>query len=171
MTVNYDNTLTEIEKAFILNWKKYHLKRTIMLSFVFMISVTLCIITIINRGGILWWILMGLSAGFCGNLWLKPRRARKRLIEVIKGTYEEKYTAVFNDKTIEIETVIQNPDSDEEMTDKSVYNIDEDNLYATEKNDMFLIYANTYDIRIFPKRCMSEAEIEGLREYFIKQRI
>ena len=68
ITINYDNTIEEIETAFILNWRKYHLRRTIMLSMVFLISMTLCIITIINRGGILWWMLMGLSAGFCGNL-------------------------------------------------------------------------------------------------------
>jgi hypothetical protein len=173
----------------MLFWKQYSLKRTIMFSFVFAIGIFLSVNMILNRGGIIGWILMGLAAGFLANLWLKPRRARKKLTAALEMMNEEKYAATFTENQIEIETIVEvNQESSKnaedaenieesevsdvaDVIDKSVFPIATEELYSRETSEMFTLFVNRALIYVFPKRCLSEHEVESLRNYFAEKRI
>jgi len=169
MKINYDVTIPEMQTAFMQFWAKYSLKRTIMFSIVFMIAIFISITMIINNQGIIAWILMGLAAGFLANLWLKPRRACKRLVMVLNTMYEEKYSAVFGDSAIEIETIVHSEETEE--VDKSEYALASEELYSKETRDLFLLFVNRALVYTFPKRCLTKKEAEDLRTYFIEKRI
>jgi hypothetical protein len=173
VTINYDNTLDEIETASKLFWRKYALKRTMMLSVVFQIIIATSILRIADSAGesrIISWIIMGFAGGFLANLWLKPRRRRKLLLFALSTMNRETYTAAFSDSSIEIETRIQS-DAEQEQTDKSQYQLDSEELCSIETDEMFLLCVNRALVHAFPKRCMSEADIENLRKYFTEKRI
>jgi len=140
-----------------------------MFSFVFAIGIFLSVNIILNNGGIVGWIIMGLSAGFLTNLWLKPKRACKRLVMALEMSPEEKYSATFGEDEIEIETLITQEDS--EVIDKSQFNITTEELYSMETMDLFLLFVNRALIYTFPKRCLSEQETESLRNYFEEKKI
>jgi hypothetical protein len=164
MKINYNNTIPEIVTATKSFWRRYALKRTVMLSLVFAILIGVMITRITMGQGIIAWILMGLSAGLLANLWLKPARKRKKLIQALNLMYQESYEVTFCDEAIEIRTLVQS--EEEEEIAESKYGLNEEELFATEKQDMFLLYVNRTLIHVFPKRCMSEEQIEGLRNYF-----
>ena len=172
LEINYNVTIPESETAFMLFWKKYCLRRTVMFSVVFAISVTLFVNmmlggeTMFMVGG----IGAGLSAGFMASLWLKPFRIRKRLVAALEMMGEEKYTVSLNDDTIEIETISESED-ETEKTEKSVYRISEEELFSKETQEMFILCVNKALFYVFPKRCMSQPQIEDLRTYFNKKRI
>jgi hypothetical protein len=171
MKIQYDNELHEIETAARMFWYKYALRRTVMLSFVFAILVAVMIIRISMGQGIIAWILMGLSAGFLANLWLKPRRQRKKLLFALDMMYQEKYEAAFCDNAIEIETLINSESEEHEQIEKSRYDLATEELYSVETAELFLLYINRWSTVVFPKRCMSEQEIESLRTYFEEKKI
>ena len=170
-SINYDVTIDEIKTAFMLRWRKYSIRRTIMFSLVFLIATVLFVNMMFDGevrtmiGG----VGAGLAMGFMINLWLKPRRILKRLITALEMLGDEKYTAMFGDTTIEIETVQKV--EDEEAIEKTVYRLGEEEFFSKETSDLFLLFVNRALIHVFPKRCLSEQEVEKLREYFILKKI
>ncbi|MCL2754679.1 MAG: YcxB family protein [Oscillospiraceae bacterium] len=171
MKISYDNTIEEFKTAFMLFWRRYALRRTILLSLVFCIAIFL-FVNMIFRGSYglpIGGVGSGLAAGMLLSLWLKPFRARKKLVYALEMSYEEKYTATFGEDTIEVETVVCGDDGEEIA--KSEYCIATEYLYSKETRELFLLYVNRALIHVFPKRCMNEQEIEGLQGYFKKMRI
>ena len=169
MKINYDNTIPEFEKAFMLFWRKYALRRTILLSIVYCIAIFLFLNMIFGGVHLIGGIGGGLAAGMLLSLWLKPLRAKKKLVQALELSYEEKYSATFGEDTIEVETIVC--EEQEEKVAKSQYPIDTEYLYSKETPEMFLLYVNRALIHVFPKRCLSEQEIDGLRNYFKEQKI
>jgi hypothetical protein len=177
MRINYDITIPETEKAFMMFWKKYGLRRSVLLSAVYVIAIVLFVDMIINNGSIAFGgIGFGLAAGMLISIWLRPFRSRKKLVEALETMYEEKYSAVFGETEIEVETIIQNSGESENgenetKIEKSTYAISAEELYSAETDEMFLLYVNRSLIHLFPKRCLSEQEIQDLRAYFAEKRI
>ncbi|MCL1903000.1 MAG: YcxB family protein [Oscillospiraceae bacterium] len=188
MKIDYDVSVSETEVAFILFWKKYRMKSAILYSIVFAIATFLSINMMINGdmvmvGG----ISAGLAMGLLVNLWLKPQRIKKRLAMALETMGDEKYSAAFNNDAIEIQTITETPDieknesgSDNENNaeveqgqkpDKSVYCISQEELCSKETAEMFILYINKLLFHVFPKRCMTEKDIEELRTYFKEKKI
>ncbi|MCL2035895.1 MAG: YcxB family protein [Oscillospiraceae bacterium] len=178
MKISYDNTVEESAEAFMLFWREYHLKRTIMLSIAFGIGIFVSVISIVGGSGITAWILLGAASGFLLNLWMKPRRSCKKLVEVLETMASEVYTATFASDLIEVETIIQMKESENpensgtnEITDKSQIKLSTEELCSRETQELFVLYVNRSLVYAFPKRCMDNEEITGLRTYFEEKRI
>jgi hypothetical protein len=170
-TIEYDNTISEIETAAKMFWKKYALRRTLLFSGAFLIIISVLIFRIATDtgAGIISWILLGLGLGLLTNLWLKPARRRKHLLLALQNMYQEKYAAEFCETAIEIQTLIQS--HQDEQVEKSRYEPANDELFSQETHELFLLYVNRWSTIIFPKRCMSEQQINDLRSYFTNKKI
>ena len=186
--IEYDNTIEEIETAFMLFWSRYSLTRTFLFSVVFAISAGLFVNMAVNSGGSgitmpIGGIGTGLSLALLANLWLKPRRAKKKLSQALSLMGEERYSAEFGERQIEIQTIAvvepSEPDSEQEDSGESAeperststYNIATEELYSRETPLMFVLFVNRGLIYLFPKRCLSEQQIAQLREYFVAKNI
>jgi len=169
MKINYDVTIPETETAFMLFWRKYALRRNVLLSIVYGIAIGIFIDLIAKGSTMIGGIGMGLAVGMLFSMWLKPFRAKKKLVEALETMNEEKYTAIFSESEIEIETVVNS--ENEEAVDKSTYPIATEELYSNETETLFLLYVNRSLVYVFPKRCLSEQEINDLRTYFIEKKI
>ncbi|MCL1831573.1 MAG: hypothetical protein FWG45_01525 [Oscillospiraceae bacterium] len=181
LKIDYDVTIPEMETGFMAHWKKYALRRTILLSLVYVIAVILFVnLFLYGSVPIIGAIGTGAALGMGISLWLKPRRLRKKLVTVLETSYEEKYAAVFDAQSIEIETIVYVPPPTEskelgkleegaemsEQVEKSTYVISEEELYSMETNELFLLFVNRALIYVFPKRCLCEQTVNELRTYF-----
>lgn len=188
--IKYDNTLEEISKGYSLFWKKYALVRAIIFSLVYAIALGIGIYFVINNyKSMPGYILIVIGLGMIFSTWTKPYYAKKRLLKTLSSFGEEKYTAVFSDKDIVIDTEIL-PDAELEtvavmpsgvMTvgegveipeekviqhDKTRIDLRTEKLDSAETEEMFLLFVNRSLIYIFPKRCLEQADIEKLHSYF-----
>lgn len=188
--IKYNNTLPEIETGYKLFQHKYMLKRNIMFSLVYAIAAGIGIIFIIrdytNFPG---YILFVIGLGMIFSTWARPYYARKRLIKTLESFSDEKYSAVFEDTRIVIDTEILPEDQTETVaiTSSGVMTMDQDmeipeeqeikhektkielrsnTLDSMETPEMFLLFVNRSLIYIFPKRCLTEEEIGKLKNYF-----
>ncbi|MDR0222796.1 MAG: hypothetical protein LBI38_04580 [Oscillospiraceae bacterium] len=167
LCINYDVTLKEIETAYNAFWRKYGIRKTILMTAVYAVGLALFINLIIKDGSNMpAWAGAAIAAGMLFAMWLRPARARKKLIAALEQMYEEKYTAWFDDEKIEIETVIMDGAEDGEKTDKTSINIATEELYAAERREMFVLFVNRALIYAFPKRCLTDEQLDGLRKYF-----
>jgi len=163
-TITYDNTIPEIESVYKLFWKKYALRRTVLFSIVYVIcSVAFINMIAVDHTKLFGWIGGGLCLGMLASQWLRPVRARKKIVAALQTAEEEKYTAAFYKDRIEIETVTAS-----EKTDKSVITLATEEIFAGEKADVFYMFVNRSLMYIFPKRCLNNEEPEKLRD-FIKE--
>lgn len=188
--IKYNNTLPEIETGYKLFQHKYMLKRNIMFSLVYAIAAGIGISFIIhdytNFPG---YILFVIGLGMIFSTWARPYYARKRLIKTLESFSDEKYSAVFEDTRIVIDTEILPEDQTETVaiTSSGVMTMDQDmeipeeqeikhektkielrsnTLDSMETPEMFLLFVNRSLIYIFPKRCLTEEEIGKLKNYF-----
>lgn len=188
--IKYNNTLTEIETGYKLFQHKYMLKRNIIFSLVYAIAGGIGISFIIrdytNFPG---YILFVIGLGMIFSTWARPYYARKRLIKTLESFSDEKYSAVFEDTRIVIDTEILPEDQTETVaiTSSGVMTMDQDmeipeeqeikhdktkielrsnTLDSMETPEMFLLFVNRSLIYIFPKRCLTEEEIGKLKNYF-----
>lgn len=188
--IKYNNTLTEIETGYKLFQHKYMLKRSIIFSLVYAIAAGIGISFIIrdytNFPG---YILFVIGLGMVFSTWARPYYARKRLIKTLQSFSDEKYSAVFEDTRIVIDTEILPEDQTETVaiTSRGVMTMDQDmeipeeqeikhdktkielrsnTLDSMETPEMFLLFVNRSLIYIFPKRCLTEEEIGKLKNYF-----
>ena len=188
--IEYDVSAEESKDAFMCFFRKYRLRQTVLLSIVFLIATGLfintMIVSLISGAGatasMIGGIGAGLSAGLLANVWLKPRRAAKKLLHALEYMAEEKYTAVFGDTQIEIETLIHTSGSDSdsdndseddgsEKIEKTVLLLSQEELCSQETHELFLLFVNRSLVYVFPKRCLSESEQTNLQEYFTNKNI
>ena len=175
MKINYDVKLSEIETGFMLFWKKYNLQRGIIFSAIYTIAAVLFInMIVVSRGdGIIPWIGAALALGMLASTWLRPLRAKKRLGMALEFEYIDSYIATFGEQAIEVETVTAKGEESDELAapGKSKFVIATEELCSAETPELFLLYVNRAFMHIFPKRCMSEGEVEELRKYFEEKKI
>ena len=193
--IKYDNTLDEIEKGYTLFLKKYTLKRSIIFTIVYAIAAGAGIDFVIHdHTSMLGYILIVIGLGMIISTWGKPVVAKKKLLKTLASFGEEKYTARFLEKQIEIDTEILPEDQLETVavTSQGVMTVDKDveippeqeikqektkldlagnSLDSMETEDLFLLFVNRSYIYIFPKRCLNEEQIKGIHGYFEEKNI
>jgi len=169
-TISYDNNITEVETAYKFFWKKYAVRRMVLMSFAYGVFAGVFIYMIVrDYTGLAGWIGAGFALGLLVSIWLKPARAIKKIAAVFENSDEERYSATFYEDRIEVETVVVSDNSEiSEKTDKTVIVISTEELYGAEKENMFILFVNRSLIYVFPKRCLSEEQTGKLREYFDK---
>lgn len=193
--IKYDNTLDEIEKGYTLFLKKYTLKRSIIFTIVYAIAAGAGIDFVIHDyTSMPGYILIVIGLGMIISTWGKPVVAKKKLLKTLASFGEEKYTARFLEKQIEIDTEILPEDQLETVavTSQGVMTVDKDteippeqeikqektkldlagnSLDSMETEDLFLLFVNRSYIYIFPKRCLNEEQIKGIHDYFEEKNI
>ncbi len=177
MRFGYDNTLEEIDGAMATFQKKYTGKKHTAMAVAYMLLTVAAIVMIIFDPKN---IVMYVALVFCGfalyyNL-TDRKRMRKKIINAIKDTNPEDYTATVYDDKIEIDTVILpkegevklQPDEDDETQNiapvKSVFLFGKDMLEFDENDDSLLMIVARRQTYCFPKRCLSEEQEQQLRE-------
>lgn len=188
--IKYDNTLSEIETGYKLFQRKYMLKRNIIFSLVYAIAAGVGVDFIIHDyTSFPGYILLVIGLGMIFSTWARPYYARKKLVRTLQSFSDEKYSAVFQDTKITVDTEIlpddqtetvavtsagvmtmdQNMEIPEEQKikhDKTKIELRSNTLDSMETPELFLLFLNRSLIYIFPKRCLSEEEIGKLRNYF-----
>lgn len=172
---SYDNTLEEIDGAMATFQQRYTGKKhKIMLVAYIILTIAAIVLIIFDHTN----ILPYLALVFCiFNLYYTltdRKRMRKKIINAIKDTNPEDYTATVYDDKIEIETVImpkegeiQMESNDEETQNiapiKSIFVYGADMLDFDENEDSLLLIVARRQTYCFPKRCMTKEQEEQLR--------
>lgn len=163
MDINYNNTSSEVLAGFKQFWKRYRrthaVLMTIAYAIAFALGVNMIVLSPVNFYG---YILTVMGGGLGVKLWTDPARARKKLAARLAAMPEEHYAASFTDETITITTRF----GDETPEQKQLIRLSSEQLDSDETKDCFLLYVNKKILFVFPKRCLSESEQAGLREYF-----
>jgi len=170
LIINYDNTIAETEAALKAFWKKYSLRRTVIFTVVYAIFTFVFVdMIVVDRTSLFGWIGTGLCLGFLISQWLRPSRARKKLLAALELTAEERYSAAFYGDRIEIETIIVHDNSEQEQKpEKTAIALASEELYTLELQELFLLFVNRSLIYVFPKRCLESGQESELREYLNK---
>ncbi len=175
MKINYDNTIYEIEDTIKTLQQKYSGKKhTIMLIAYSILTVAAIVLIVLDYKNIFPYIALL----FCGfNLYYNltdRKRMRNKIIEAIKDTNDEEYTASVFDDRIEIETVIL-PKEYEDDTDafaaeqeeikpvKNIFIFGQDMLDFAENEKSLLLIVARRQAYCFPKRCFDTDTQEKLR--------
>ncbi len=169
---SYDNTLEEIDGAMCTFQEKYTGKKhTIMLVAYSILTVAAIVLIIFDNKN----ILPYLALIFCVfNLYMNltdRKRMRRKIIEAIKNTNPEDYTATIYDDKIEIDTVIMPKEDDEQVSEddtnttpiKSTFLFGVDMLELAENEDSILLIVARRQTYCFPKRCLTEEQQNKLR--------
>ena len=193
--IKYTNTLPEIETGYKLFQRKYMLKRNIIFTVVYSIAAAIGVDFLVhsimdgNYGNMTGYILLVIGLGMIFSTWARPYYARKKLMKTLASFGDEKYTAKFEATRIvidtevipeeETETVAVTPngvmtmDQDMEVAeeqkithDKTKIELRSNTLDSMETDELFLLFLNRSLIYIFPKRCLTDEEIDKLRGYF-----
>ncbi|MBP1544399.1 MAG: hypothetical protein J6A16_09915 [Oscillospiraceae bacterium] len=176
MQFQYDNTLEEIDSAMKSFQQKFSGKKhTILLIAYSILTVAAIVLVILDYKNVLPYIALL----FCGfNLYYNltdRKRMRKKVIEAIKETNPEDYTAVIYDDKIEIDTIIkpkedENIDSDdigdetqEIVPIKSTFIFGQDMLDFAENDVSLMLIVARRQTYCFPKRCLSKEQQDELR--------
>ena len=173
----YDNTLEEIDGALKSYQQKFGTKRRAVLLIAYCILTVAAIVLIIMDHDN---ILPYAALVFCiFNLYFNltdKKRMRKKIIEAIKDTNPEDYTATVYDDKIEIDTIIKpkeneikmDEENDEDIENiapiKSVFIFGTDMLDFVENEDSLLLIAARRQTYCFPKRCLTKDQEDKLRD-------
>ncbi len=173
----YDNTLEEIDGALKSYQQKFGTKRRAVLLIAYCILTVAAIVLIIMDHDN---IFPYAALVFCiFNLYFNltdKKRMRKKIIEAIKDTNPEDYTATVYDDKIEIDTIIKpkeneikmDEENDEDIENiapiKSVFIFGTDMLDFAENEDSLLLIAARRQTYCFPKRCLTKDQEDKLRD-------
>lgn len=188
--IKYNNTLSEIETGYKLFQRKYMFKRNLIFSIVYGIAAAVGVDILVhdytNMAG---YILLVIGLGMLFSTWARPYYARKKLLKTLESFDEEKYSAVFSESKIVVDTEIL-PEEETEIVavtahgvmtvgddveipedkvikhEKTEIELNANTLDSMETEELFLLFLNRSLIYIFPKRCLSEEEKDKLHNYF-----
>ena len=171
---SYDNTLEEIDGAMETFQQKYTGKKhKIMIIAYSLLTVAAIVLIIMDHKN----VLPYMALIFClFSLYMNltdRKRMRRKIIEAIKDTDPEDYTAaVYSDK-IEIDTIIRHKqeteisDTDEDAEKvvpvKNVFLFGVDMLDFAENDNSLLLIVARRQTYCFPKRCLTQEQAEQLR--------
>lgn len=177
LTIQYDNTLEETEIALKAYQTRFNRTKNILYTIAYSFLIVASVFLIItNSTSIFGYIALALCAAFLYHVWSNPARVRKRIIDALKDIKQETYTASFFDNRMEINTIIEEEENevkvkiDEEADDEniapvvSVYTYGVERLDYVETDEALMICAAKRNIYCFPKRCLTAAQEEKLRE-------
>ncbi len=176
LSFSYDNTLEEIDGAMKSYQQKFGNKRRAVVLIAYSILTIAAIVLIILDPRS---ILPYAALIFClFNLYFNltdKKRMRKKIIEAIKDTNPEDYTASVYENKIEIDTIIKPKDNEIKIENeddmenqnispvKSVFIFGTDMLDFAENDDSLLLIASKRQTYCFPKRCLTKDQEEQLR--------
>ena len=172
---SYDNTLEEIDGAMKTFQEKFSgRKHRILLAAYILLTVAAIVLIIVDYTSLLSYAALV----FCiFNLYFNltdRKRMRKKIIDAIKDTNPEDYSAAVYDDRIEIDTIIK-PKEDEIKMDedsddisniapvKNIFIFGTDMLDFAENEESLLLIAARRQTYCFPKRCLSKSQEEELR--------
>jgi hypothetical protein len=194
--ITYTNTIPEIRRASLLFWRKYKLPRTIIMTLLFGLTFYFGIDFIMRGQYFAGYALALVSPALIITRWADPFMRQKRIIKAIEAYgCDEKYTARLYDDRIEIDTVVlpedaeteivalstqgvsvvENPElleeakaqlAEESPPETSVYGLGAERLCSAEDGELFCLFVNKALFHIFPKRCLTQEQIQELQNYF-----
>ncbi|MGN0688428.1 MAG: hypothetical protein ACI4KA_10015 [Oscillospiraceae bacterium] len=173
---SYDNTLEEIDGAMKTFQEKFSgRKHRILLAAYILLTVAAIVLIIVDHTSFLPYAALL----FCiFNLYFNltdRKRMRKKIIEAIKDTNPEDYSAAVYDDRIEIDTIIKPKEDEIKMDDngdddisniapvKNIFIFCTDMLDFAENEESLLLIAARRQTYCFPKRCLSKSQEEELR--------
>ena len=165
---SYDNTLEEIDGAMATFQEKYTGKRHKIMIVAYSILTIAAIVMIIfdHTNIVLYAALVFCIFTLYYNL-TDRKRMRKKIIEAIKDTDPEDYSATIYDDKIEIDTIIKSKDNDGDAENiapiKSTFIFGVDMLDLAENEESLLFIVARRQTYCFPKRCLSKEEQDKLR--------
>ena len=166
---SYDNTLEEIDGAMATFQEKYTGKRHKIMIVAYSILTIAAIVMIIfdHTNIVLYAALVFCIFTLYYNL-TDRKRMRKKIIEAIKDTDPEDYSATIYDDKIEIDTIIKSKDNDGDDAEniapiKSTFIFGVDMLDLAENEESLLFIVARRQTYCFPKRCLSKEEQDKLR--------
>lgn len=135
LEIKYSMTLDEISQGFMLFWKKYQLKRTVIFTIVYAVAFVLGVdIMIRNASNFYGYVIAGLAAGMIFYSWYKPFQIRRKMLESISALAEETYITEIYPSELRVTTCIIEDEPISDSVEENAENVEnEDN---TEKSDI-----------------------------------
>ncbi len=167
-TLVYTISLGEYERGFILFQKKYVFPKNYIMTAAFAIVAALYVFQIVeNPAYSTAWVMLLVCLFFISLIWYNVFKIRKSLINSIKDIKEDTYEAkVYNDGLeISVKTEKDEISGEETLPEIPAKEISFalDKPDAIENAEMFVIYIKKQMFYAIPKRCLSPAQEEVLR--------
>ncbi|MBR1764769.1 MAG: hypothetical protein IJ746_05185 [Ruminococcus sp.] len=169
----FDISIKEEEEAFILFQKKYVYKRNIIKSIGFgLLGVAFGVSIYRDPSKAINYFLLAVCAAAVVLIWFNNRHIRKTLMDALKILEDDRYRFSLYDDRFVIETIVPEEErnaEDFEPIEPQEMKLDDPMLDAEEQEDKFVLIVQKATIYVLPKRCMSESNIEAVREKLLKQ--
>ncbi len=134
LEIKYSMTLDEISQGFMLFWKKYQLKRTVIFTIVYAVALVLGVdIMIRNSSNFYGYVIAGLAAGMIFYSWYKPFQIRRKMLESISALAEETYITEIYPSELRVTTCIIEDEPVSENVEENAENVE--NTDNIEKSD------------------------------------
>ncbi len=164
----FDISIKEEEQAFILFQKKYVYKRNVIKSIGFGLLAVAFIVSIFrDPKQAINYFLLAVCAAAIVLIWYNNRHIRKTLMEALKILEDDRYRFSLYDDRFVIETIVSEEEQkaeDFEPIEPQEMKLDDPMLDAAEQDDKFVLIVRKATIYVLPKRCMSQQDIENVRE-------
>lgn len=182
VSFSYDNTLEEIDGAMKTFQQKFAGKKAFLpiIAYGFFTVAVVVAICLNPKSYLAYAALIFCGFGLFYSITDK-KRTRKKTIEALKDMNPEEYKASFFDDRIELETIIKAKENevnlkidenvDEEIISplKSTFIFETDLLNFAENDESLLLIFNRRQIYCFPKRCLSAAQEQQIRDFLTEK--
>ncbi|GAB5081004.1 hypothetical protein Osc1_01770 [Hominimerdicola sp. 21CYCFAH17_S] len=157
-------------EAFLAYQKKYVYKKNWIKTIGFsLLGIGLAVSAWRDPDIIMNFILLGVCAAAVAAIWFNTKKIRSSLLEALKMLEDDRYIfSLYKDK-FTIETII----SEEEKNSEDFQPIPprtvefaEGGIDVLEKDNMFVIILKKDTIYVLPKRCMTDKQIEIIKQSF-----
>lgn len=184
--LSYENTLDEVIHGFAAFDKKYRLRRRVLTSAVYAVALFFAIQMTVSRyfsegvilgGNLVFGILIIAVIIFMTvSMWRQPKataaKIRKNWLLADESGESENYEAEFSEKKFEIISIIDPGGTYEDgkprdkFRESQVIDYESHDVFEDETDKMFIIYADKRRFFVLPKRCLTQAQCDGLKDYF-----
>ncbi len=169
--LSFEYTITNEEEgeAFTVFQKKFVYKKNWIKSILFGIAAVLFIISAArNPSQALNYILCALCLAMIFIIWYNTKKIKSSLLDALKLVENDRYIFTLYKYKFKIETIIpeeEKENSEEEIPDvePKIYDFSDLSLKAYEDTDKFLLILKKQTIYVLPKRCMTQEQIDILR--------
>ena len=180
--LSYENTADEVIAGFAAFDKKYRFRRRLLTSVVYAAALFFAAQTAASRyvsdgvifsGSFVFGVCIIAVVIFMSvTMWRKPARAALKIRTAWRDAPEESYEAEFSEDKFEIISVIDPGGTYEDGTprekfrESQVFDFETHDVFEEETKDLFLIYADKNRFFVLPKHCFTQAQCDGLKDYF-----
>ncbi|MGN1134239.1 MAG: YcxB family protein [Oscillospiraceae bacterium] len=170
LSFEYNITNEEEGEAFTVFQKKFVYKKNWIKSILFGIVAVLFIISSVrDPSQALNYILAALCMAMIFIIWYNTKKIKSSLLDALKLVENDKYIFTLYKYKFKIETIIppeERENSEEEIPDvePKIYDFSDLSLKAFEDTDKFLLIFKKQTIYVLPKRCMTQKQIDTVRD-------